>query len=60
MAKGVAAKTGPKKRMTKIKAKRTVTNAPVKAPESPQQGDAAVEKPVVDATEQPVPGVPAS
>jgi hypothetical protein len=61
MAKRVAPKTASKKRMTKTKAKRTVTKkVPVKAPEPPQQGDAAVEKPVVDAIEQPVPGAAAS
>ncbi len=61
MAKRVAAKTAPKKRVTKTKAKRAVTkNAPVKAPEPPQQGDAAAETVTVDAIEQPVPGVPVS
>jgi hypothetical protein len=34
--------------------------APVKAPEPSQQGDAAAEKPIADAIEQPVPGVPVS
>ena len=61
VAKRVAAKTASKKRVTKTKAKRTMTKkAPVKAPEPSQQGDAAAEKPVVDATEQPVPGTPVS
>jgi hypothetical protein len=57
----VAAKTAPKKRMTKAKAKRTVAKmAPVQAPEPPHQGDDGAEKPVVDATEQPVLGATAS
>jgi hypothetical protein len=61
MAKRVAAKTAPKKRMTKTKAKRTVAKkAAVQAPEPSQQGDAAAEKPVADAIEQSVPGVPVS
>jgi hypothetical protein len=61
VAKRVVAKTAPKKRVTKTKAKRTVTKkAPVKAPESPQQGDAAAEKPALDTIEQPVPSVPGS
>ena len=61
MTKRVAAKIASKKRVTKPKAKRTVTKkAPVKAPEPSQQGDAAAEKPVVDAIEQPVPDVPVS
>jgi hypothetical protein len=58
MAKRVAAKTAPKKRVTKAKAKRAVTRkSPIKAPDSPQQGNAAAETAIVDAIEEPVPGV---
>ncbi len=59
MAKRVAAKTAPKKRVTKIKARRAVTKkGPIKAPEPPPpQGDAAAETVIVDAIEEPVPGV---
>jgi hypothetical protein len=31
---------------------------PIKAPEPPQQGDAAAEKVIADVIEEPVPGVP--
>ncbi len=59
MARRVAAKTTPKKRVTKAKAKRAVTKkAPTKAPgPPPQQGDAAAETVIVDVVEKPVPGV---
>jgi hypothetical protein len=61
MAKRVAAKTAPKKRVAKPKAKRGVTKkAPVKAPEPPPQGDAAAETVSVDAIAEPVPGVTVS
>jgi hypothetical protein len=61
VSKRVAAKTAPKKRVTKTKAKRTVTKkAAVKAPESPQHGDAAAEKPALDIIEQRLPSVPGS
>ena len=59
IAKHVAAKTAPKKRTTK--ATWAVTKkAPVKAPEPPQQGDAAAETVTMDAIEQSAPGLPAS
>jgi len=52
------AKTAPKKRVTKTKAKRAVTKkAPIKAPGPPPQGDAAAETVIVDVIEEPVPGV---
>ena len=52
------AKTAPKKRVTKPKAKRAVTKkAPIKAPGPPPQGDAAAETVIVDVIEEPVPGV---
>jgi fructose-1,6-bisphosphatase/inositol monophosphatase family enzyme len=61
MARRVAAKakTTPKKRVTKTKAKRAATKkAPIRAPGSPpQQGDAAAETVIVDVIEEPVPGV---
>ncbi len=59
MVKRVAAKTTPKKRVTKTKAKRAATKkAPIKAPgPPPPQGDAAAEKVIVDVIEEPVPGV---
>ena len=61
VAKRVAAKTAPKKRVTKTKAKRAVTKkAPIKAPEPPQQGDAAAETVTMDAIEHSAPGLPAS
>jgi hypothetical protein len=56
-----AAKTAPKRRVTKTKAKRAVTKkTPIKAPESSQQGDAAAKTGIVDAIEEPVPGVTVS
>jgi hypothetical protein len=59
MAKRVADKMAPKKRVTKAKAKRAVTKkAPIKAPgPPPQQSDAAAETVIVDVIEEPVPGV---
>jgi fructose-1,6-bisphosphatase/inositol monophosphatase family enzyme len=59
MAKRVAAKMAPKKRVTKTKAKRAVTKkAPIKAAgPPPQQSDAAAETVSVDVIEEPVPGV---
>jgi hypothetical protein len=61
VAKRVAAKSASKKRVTKANTKRTVTKkAPVKAPEPSRQGDAAAETVIVDAIEQPAPGVPVS
>jgi hypothetical protein len=57
MAKRVAAKTAPKKRVTKIKAKRVVTKkSPLKAPDPPRQRDGPAETVSVDAIAEPVPG----
>jgi fructose-1,6-bisphosphatase/inositol monophosphatase family enzyme len=57
--KRVAAKTTPKERVTKAKAKRAVTKkAATKTPgPPPPQGDAAAETVIVDVIEEPVPGV---
>src|SRR5262249_44545335 len=53
MGKRVAAKTAPKKRLTKIKAKRTVTKkAPSNAPGPPAQKDDATTEPVPPAAEE--------
>jgi hypothetical protein len=61
MAKRVAAKTAPKKRMTKTKAKRTVTKkAAIKTPEPPPQGDAPAETVSMDAIAEPLPGITVS
>ncbi len=58
MARRVAAKMTPKKRVTKAKAKGAVTKkAGTKAPGPPPQGDAAAETVIVDVIEEPVPGV---
>jgi hypothetical protein len=58
MAKRVVAKTAPKRRVTKTKAKRGVTNkSPIKAPEPPRQGEAAAETVTPAAAETVTPDV---
>ena len=58
MAKRVAAKTAPKKRVTKTKAKRAVTKkASIKTPETPPQADVAGENKHRGLIEEPAPRV---